>query len=319
MNGKGRTSEDLYTKTPLGIQQVVIWGHKLYSHTHSYIHYAFHKAFLHLGYKTYWVRKLAELDGIDLSGTLFLTEGQVDDELPVRYDCWYVLHNCHHPKYGPLIDAHRVLLLQKYTYECKNYVLEQLEPYIFFSDEHKTLYMPWATDLLPHEIHEMKGKLIPFQQRKKRAVWVGTVGDQLYGNVHQLAPFVSACKQYQCRWFRREVIAAEENRNLVCEALLAPAIVGAWQRENGYIPCRIFKNISYGAIGATNSEAAYDLFEGKILYNSDTAQLCTDMVTFAQEHDISDLHALMDIVRDRHTYINRINHILTCLIRIAYA
>ena len=26
-------------------KQIVIWGHKLHSHTHSYIHYAFHKAF----------------------------------------------------------------------------------------------------------------------------------------------------------------------------------------------------------------------------------------------------------------------------------
>ena len=34
--------------------KIVIWGYPLYSHTHSYIHAAFYKAFTHLGYETYW-------------------------------------------------------------------------------------------------------------------------------------------------------------------------------------------------------------------------------------------------------------------------
>ena len=34
--------------------KVVIWGHPLYSHTHSYVHEAYNKAFKHLGYDTYW-------------------------------------------------------------------------------------------------------------------------------------------------------------------------------------------------------------------------------------------------------------------------
>jgi Lrp/AsnC family transcriptional regulator for asnA, asnC and gidA len=32
------------------IKKVVIWGHKLHSHTHSYIHNGFYIAFKHLGY-----------------------------------------------------------------------------------------------------------------------------------------------------------------------------------------------------------------------------------------------------------------------------
>jgi len=34
--------------------KVIIWGHPLYSHTHSYVHDAYYKAFKHLGYETYW-------------------------------------------------------------------------------------------------------------------------------------------------------------------------------------------------------------------------------------------------------------------------
>ena len=36
-------------RTQNSIKQVVIWGHKLHTHTHSYIHYGFYKAFNKLG------------------------------------------------------------------------------------------------------------------------------------------------------------------------------------------------------------------------------------------------------------------------------
>jgi hypothetical protein len=30
---------------------------------------------------------------------------------------------------------------------------------------------------------------------------------------------------------------------------IAPAIAGRWQVEHNYLPCRMFKNISYGQLG----------------------------------------------------------------------
>ena len=34
--------------------KIVIWGYPLNSHTHSYIHSSFYKAFKHLGHDVYW-------------------------------------------------------------------------------------------------------------------------------------------------------------------------------------------------------------------------------------------------------------------------
>ena len=34
--------------------KVIIWGHPLHSHTHSYIHEAYYRAFKYLGYDVYW-------------------------------------------------------------------------------------------------------------------------------------------------------------------------------------------------------------------------------------------------------------------------
>jgi spore maturation protein CgeB len=92
---------------------------------------------------------------------------------------------------------------------------------------------------------------------------------------------------------------------------MAPAIQGDWQCRQGYIPCRIFKNISYGQFGITNSKTVYELFGENIIYNSDTYQLFIDAKKYIQSASLEDLYKQMDFVRDNHTYINRINSLLT--------
>ena len=44
------------------------------------------------------------------------------------------------------------------------------------------------------------------------------------------------------------------DKKIIANSEIAPAIVGSWQKEHEYVPCRIFKNISYGKLGMTNSE-----------------------------------------------------------------
>ena len=64
-------------------KRIIIWGHQLHSHTHSYIHAGFLKAFKHLGYDAHWV---SEADNIDLDffdDALVITEGQVDSNIPL--------------------------------------------------------------------------------------------------------------------------------------------------------------------------------------------------------------------------------------------
>ena len=39
----------------MNFNKIIIWGHKLHSHTHSYIHQAFNIAFTHLKYNVLWL------------------------------------------------------------------------------------------------------------------------------------------------------------------------------------------------------------------------------------------------------------------------
>lgn len=298
-------------------EKVVIWGHKLHTHTHSYIHYAFYKTFRHLGYETYWFddQQNGSTD-FDFSNTLFITEGQVDQNIPIREDCFYILHNCDSQKYLHLSKKNRIAFIQTYKNTSRQHCPKaiEVEPCILYDIENRTLYMPWATDLLPEEIDAVKEKARQGFTRKPFVFWVGSIGSGLYGNIDQISLFNKACTENGVNfvhidpWSRP--VSAFENKRLIQESFISPTIVGKWQKENGYIPCRIFKNISYGQFGVTNSKDVFDLFKGMIVYHSDEYQLYFDAVKKIQEATFDELERQMDFVKDHHTYINRIHTIL---------
>jgi hypothetical protein len=298
--------------------KVIIWGHPLHSHTHSYIHEAFYRAFKYLDYETYWVTTVDEIKNIDLHNALFITEGQVDAEMPQRYDCYYILHNWNPDHYQELFTDNRCILLQVYTDDCLPYVTEHIADYIYGNSEEKMIFMPWATDLLPYEIDAIKHRMIKHKKKnrhkknKKRFInWVGTVGGGRFGNEMELEGFKQACQENSIQFQHYNNKSAHQGIKLIKSSYIAPAIQGTYQCEKGYIPCRIFKNISYGQWGITNNQVVYDLFKGKVIYNPDTYQLFYDAKKYIKRASVHELYALMDFVRDNHTYINRIETLLT--------
>ena len=65
----------------------------------------------------------------------------------------------------------------------------------------------------------------------------------------------------------------------------------------------------------TNSKTVYDLFNGKILYSSDSNQLIDMGLRFesnSMEYKKEKIIPLMEFVRDHHTYLNRIQAIFHC-------
>jgi hypothetical protein len=297
----------------LGFDKVIIWGHPLHSHTHSYIHAAFYKAFKQMGYDTYWLDGNDQMHTLETRNALFITAGQVDQNIPLDASCFYILHNCDsYNKYLPLFNNNRCILLEVYTHDCLPRAVEKIEECIYADYQNKIIYMPWATDLLPHEIDAIKQNL-PTKKRLRQINWVGTIWSGYYGNANEVQNFKRACNGQKINFQQLTHVSDEQNITYTQESYMAPALQGPWQCEKGYIPCRIFKNISYGQLGVTNSKAVYDLFKGKIVYNADTYQLFFDAQKKLDTLTQQELFDLMDFVRDHHTYVNRINTLLTFL------
>lgn len=292
-------------------KKVIIYGHPLHSHTHSYIHNAFYLAFKALGYDTYWFNDSTDVSGFDFSDSLFLTEGQVCDRMPVMKGCSYILHNCYNEALWDAIKQQDVnyIKMQVYTDDVLQYITEKLDTCIHYDKPGKIIYMPWATDLLPEQINPLSRTV-----HSNMSYWVGSMGDGIFGNNAQLEGFKRACNENNIHFKHANNLSVEDNIRVIAESYMAPAIVGGWQKEKGYIPCRIFKNISYGQFGMTNSARVNELFDGKLIYSDNEFDLFRmmkekmDSPTYEQE-----LTDLITLVRDKHTYINRINTLLSCL------
>jgi hypothetical protein len=290
--------------------KMVLWGHKTHYNTFYYIHHAYNRAFKHLGAQVYWFDDDDNVSNFDFSNSFFITEGQVDKKIPLRDDCFYLLHNCTDDKYKPLLDKNRAGRMQTYTDDVLKYKIPKVEDCIHADYDGKCLYFPWATDLLPHEIEANKPSQ-PFNKDSRVIHWVGTVGEGTFGNMGQINPFIQACNANGIRFDQVMLVSLEENIRRIKASYMAPTIVGKWQHEVGYIPCRLFKNISYGQMTMTNSPRLYELCQHKIIHNNDTHQLFYDARDYLSKMPLSELHSLMDWVKDKHTYLNRIDTVLT--------
>ena len=297
------------------IKRFVAWGHKLHSHTHSYIHAGFIRAFQHLGYPTLWLDKDDDIRDIDFEDSLFLTEGQVCQNIPALPSCYYILHNVVCPEYFSSVPSNHKLILQVFTNHVANRLTKKcLAPFVYQELGGNGLSMPWGTDLLPYEIDEnikQFDTIIPVSPPELNFVGMHTrtwedVCD--YCSKHNI-------KYKQIGGFSHSNVDLSDNIKLIKQSIVAPTFQIEWQVENGYIPCRIFKNISYGKMGMTNSETVYHLFQDKILYSPHVNQLM-DMGLEFESHSIEykkeKIIPLMEFVRDHHTYLNRIQAIFYC-------
>ena len=289
-------------------EKVIVWGHKLHSHTHSYIHGAFDKAFRHLGYETYWLDNADDVSGMNFENCLFITEGQVDQNIPKVKTGKYVLHNCDIQKYHGM----HTLALQVYTNgrekSCGVFGKE-IEPCVFYDEDNRTIYQPWATDLLPEEISKE-----PVFVENGKVGWVGSVWGGYHGNDTELIPFIDTCGErgFEFMSISPGSCSFEQNRTAIAGVEIAPAIVGRWQKVNGYIPCRIFKNISYGKLGLTNSKTVFDLLDGNVIYGS-SEELLEKYISTEASRRVSLFNNAVSLIKNKHTYINRINSILSVI------
>lgn len=303
--------------------KVVFWGHPLHTHTHSYIHAGFQKAFEHMGYPTYWFSNSSPHDdiGMDYENTLFMAMGEDETNIPLNKSSYYVLHNVDCRRY---IEAGcKVLQIGVYTVNAKNISVNDIvfnnHTVLKKGEKVDFLCMCWATDLLPHEIVYPE----PNKIHNNTCVWIGTYGDNTgaFQNGTVLDPFMDACERNAIHPIKiikinpwSNPVSFQENRKIVAESYLAPTLQGPWQVEQEYIPCRIFKNISYGAYGITNSKAVNELFDNKLVYDSNPVELFEKAVIKRNDPNYyEELKRLMNEVKAKHTYLSRIDYILKCL------
>lgn len=289
---------------------IIIWGHKLHTHTHSYIHYGFDKAFNYLGYKCLWLDENDDISNINFDNSLILTEGQADNKIPLCKNAFYVLHNCDGKKYKDIPKKNKINL-QVYTRDCtEKYNAKKLpNEHGFYLDDCIIIY--WGTDLLPYEINTNLMKLNSLNSKREinfvgmpTAPWDDVKNYCVKNNI----------KYNNYGGFNKNTsVSSKENMLLIQDSIIAPSFQENWQVTNHYVPCRIFKNLSYGKMGITNNKYVNELFNCKLIYDKNIETALDKGIKFNNKEELIDL---MKEVRDKHTYINRINGIFWLLNKI---
>jgi hypothetical protein len=306
--------------------KVVVWGHKLLdartANTFAFIHDSWYRTFKSMGYDVLWLDNNDDLSGISFENCLFLTEGQVDQNMPVVASSKYVLHNCNLNKYRGIIK--NVLNLQVYTHDClaRDVVPVDAEQYAFYQKEadfsrpdhccdNRTLYQPWATNLLPDEIDPDK-TIASLYQRQKRIFWVGSIMGGPHRNDDKIQELILAAKAEGVQFIHAKLQNDLQPR-AIAESWVAPAVQGTWQVDKGYIPCRVFKNLSFGRMTPTNSPTVMRLFKDKLPFSQDVGEMYRLGAAWEQNPDLQTLRELIVLVKEKHTFVNRVNNILKVL------
>jgi len=319
--------------------KVIIWGFPLHSHTASYPWEAYYKAFKYLGYDVYWFHDDNFPLDFDFSDCLFICEGFADKKIPLNHTSSYLVWYCPSPKkyidagVKRFIDVRTPVINHKdhihdYSLDKESTIHVGYSCYFEPSNKEKVhikndyvnyeiedfdkLYINWATNILPEEFNEDD----VYFPRSNDIYFCGTISPNgLHQNMSSFIPFVEECTKNNINFYHndpwRNPISSENVIEISKKSLIAVELRGPEHLRTRYVPDRPFKHISYGQLGITNSSAVYEELEGLCAFDLDSASLFHIAMKERENYDL--IKNSMRLVRDRHTYVNRIDSIAKIL------
>ncbi len=310
----------------MGYPKIVIWGHKptylkhfglipRNRHTHSYIHEGYYRAFQYLGFDTFWFDDDDDVSTFDFKGALFLTEAQVQDKIPLLPSASYVIHHAPSEKYFEVTP--RVLNLGNYTTsleQATNFYfpgspVEKISEVAYIDQKNSAIFQPWATNLLPFEIRT--DSVVQYDSTISNLNYIGTTKhEDLPEKFATLRTSLSVAGVNLKTFSNINEMSAQQ---LVESSRVSIDIRGDWHRQCGYIPCRIWKSISYGKYVGSNSPKLGQIFGDFIHINGDEAALFDTMDEAYMKISIQKVRESMKWVKHNHTYVNRARTVMQTL------
>ena len=329
------------------ITKIVVHGLYDSGHSHRYIHEAIYKTFEFIVSKCnnielFWCNDNETCYSIynekDNENYLIFSSPHYDTDqyLPILDNAYYILHYRTHRyvrkspiiKYNNLIKKRKVIKYIDFRGFPKN---EKKENITFINDTFwyyhnlidsnfptNELHIPWATDLLPHEIDENIKKIKKDNTYNMRSYFCGTIWKT---NKEEINEWKMLCirNKMNCLFDREKDHL--EHQQKIRESFIAPAIQGKTQciSENSfYVPCRIFKNISYGALPITNNIGVFNIFKDfLIIFDENLNDLFGKVMKiriYEEENKLdynNKMEKIMNHVKENHTFISRINMLIS--------
>ena len=281
---------------------VVIWG--LNEETTScqrHVHRHMYSTLCKLGYDCLWCDNTPQNNDLVKNGSLVISSVECCQNIQYRKSNWYALfHTVEH-----IENCQNYVLLRVYgDSDIGPDVVDYGKTATFNKNRH-LLSQSYGTDLLPEEFHS------PIFNRTSIVNWIGSIWDDKkgHGNIDNIEIFRKALERHHLSFKRYRNISDAENAIRVRESRIAPAIGGKAQTAS-MIPCRLWKNISYGQLGVTNLRKGVDVFGDSLIYHANINSLI-DMALLTGETEYKDrTRDQQEIVKKGHTYLNWFHHLL---------
>lgn len=294
--------------------KVTIWGLKHTRHSHRFIHKGFHENFAKLGYETNWVED--KPTNQELESDIYFVSGVASDYIKFKKKSIYILHNVNLSEQN-IDEIHRnkvkYINVQVYTNDSKGEEIDNKNT--LFDRLTNTIFQPWGTPLNPSEWSEYSPK-----NRSRIEWWVGAVWNNSLnqGNVSTIAQYKKLLQKNGVLFikrggsrFRVEGISDFGNSNLIRNSRIGATIVGSWQQSNHYIPCRLFKSISFG-IPPTSNMSMPKSFTNASGFIEDLEQLIDFSLNESEASRLERFNSAKQILKT-FTYTENIKRILNVL------
>jgi hypothetical protein len=299
------------------IKRIVIWGLRTRYHTHRHIHKAFYENAKKLGYDAIWVEDEEKNAHLIQAGDLVIAAEAVgkmvpeklkfeDYKLPIKNSVYYCLHN-YKDIFKEKINKDFLLNLKVYMNEAEK-ADQKWGPATFFDSKTRTLYQPWGTNLLAEEFKK------PTFHKGKFVFWIGSIWNNTanQGNKGAIAELKSALHAHALYFVHLRFIPDWLNVFFVRHSRIAPAIAGKYQTEIDYLPCRMFKNISYGQLGITNVAKFKDILGKSFIEGKTMDALLEKSLSLSKEEYKNIVRAQQEIIKN-YTYKQSIENIIKAL------
>ncbi|GHV54984.1 hypothetical protein FACS1894206_08880 [Deltaproteobacteria bacterium] len=298
-------------QTAKRFQKIVLWGFRSVFDTYRFIHLGFFNTLKECGIEVVWIDDIKENNRIISRDDIVFSADICSKNLIYRNDAYYVLHNVIFDDSGtniPNID--RTLHLKIFTYGSISRGEYYKNKVTVFSAKDRTLYQPWGTDVPPYRF----AKPIFPGGGGRFLYWVGSVWDDKNhaGNIRIISQFKSELKQYGIEFIQMFPVSTRAAIMLIQKSRLTPAVAGEKQMEVGHLPCRWFKNISYGRLALSNVTNFETIFANCGIICEDFAMMLKKYFELPETIISEMIYEQQKITRE-HTYFSKLENIFSLI------
>ena len=293
------------------MNKVIIWGLRKDFHSHKFIQNAFYLNARRMGFDAIWIDDQVSNRSLVKRGDIVFAVDVASQHLPLVNGAKYVLHNIT-PENLNVTDY---INIQVHT---KNATGSSLNlPYVHWDENKRTLFQPWGVPTSP------KMWMQPSKSRSSTEFWVGSIwnNDLNQGNSEFMSEYIKTLARKGINFQRRGTpsrlrrfgISESKAAQLVNKSAIGAAVVGNWQKENQYIPCRLFKNVAAGVIPSSNANYEELFEEGVGVFDSNPEFLIEKIKSVPPKRRIE----IVEFAQERllpYTFIAGMNRIFTFLL-----